>query len=106
MCYTHFLVLYPVHVLYVGKSYISKPETQFPKKTLLFPIYFSYIDIHAREWVSAAVLTYLANQLLEESPGADWTDRFWDLDWYFVSNVNPVREKRVFFGKKTWILGI
>jgi murein tripeptide amidase MpaA len=47
-------------------------------------------DIHAREWIAPAVLTYLANELLAESaPNGEWDDRFWDFNWYFVPSVNP-----------------
>ncbi len=59
------------------------------KKKILATCKTVFSDIHAREWISPAVLTYLATELLEESPEEEWTERFWDLDWYFVPSANP-----------------
>ncbi len=47
-------------------------------------------DIHAREWVAPAVLTYVAEQLTLEDLGQEgWDERLKELNWYLVPSVNP-----------------
>jgi len=43
--------------------------------------------IHAREWVSPAVVTFMMNELLEND--AAHPDLTQDLDWYILPSVNP-----------------
>ena len=43
--------------------------------------------IHAREWVSPAVGTWMLNELLENE--VNYPDLLTKLDWYFLPSVNP-----------------
>lgn len=48
-----------------------------------------FIDggIHAREWISPAVVTWIMSELIENN--AAHPEMTNNLDWYFVTNVNP-----------------
>jgi len=52
------------------------------------PAIFLDANIHAREWITSAVCTYLINELLNsnDTQFQSWTD---DFDWYIVPVFNP-----------------
>lgn len=62
---------------------------------------FVECGIHAREWISPAVCTYLLNQLLtsEEPSVKDLADNF---DWFFFPVVNPDGYKYTFESDRLW----
>ncbi|XP_055637864.1 zinc carboxypeptidase-like [Toxorhynchites rutilus septentrionalis] len=62
---------------------------------------FVECGIHAREWISPAVCTYILNQLLvSEAPEVrDLADNF---DWFFFPVVNPDGYKYTFESDRLW----
>lgn len=57
--------------------------------------------IHAREWITPAVVTYLLHRLLED-PHADDTDLLDNLDWYILPVVNPDGYEYTRTGDRLW----
>jgi len=46
--------------------------------------------IHAREWVSPATVTFIANELIKQATGGGENFRLANsVDWYIVPNLNP-----------------
>jgi murein tripeptide amidase MpaA len=64
------------------------------------PNIFLESGIHAREWVSPAVATYLVRQLVEEySDHPDYLDK---INWYFIPSANPDGYEYTFTNDRLW----
>merc|ERR1711970_970884 len=56
--------------------------------------------IHAREWISPAVATYLVRQLVEEYDShPDYLDK---INWYFIPSANPDGYEYTFTDDRLW----
>lgn len=62
---------------------------------------FVECGIHAREWISPAVCTYLLNELLT-STSPDVQDLAENFDWFFFPVVNPDGYKYTFEADRLW----
>ncbi|XP_019530940.2 zinc carboxypeptidase [Aedes albopictus] len=62
---------------------------------------FVECGIHAREWISPAVCTYILNELLT-STDADIQDLAENFDWFFFPIVNPDGYKYTFEADRLW----
>ncbi len=68
------------------KVLIKLPNENLPWKRFIF-LFFFQKGIHAREWISPAVVTWIMSELIENNTAhPEMTN---NLDWYFVTNVNP-----------------
>ena len=47
---------------------------------------YLFLGIHAREWISPAVATYIIQQLVEVPANSKM---FFDVDWYIMPVMNP-----------------
>ena len=54
---------------------------------MAFLILSIFSGIHAREWISPAVVTYMMRELTENITGQQ--ELVDELDWYIVPSVNP-----------------
>ncbi|XP_055341548.1 carboxypeptidase B-like [Paramacrobiotus metropolitanus] len=89
--------LYPnfAQISTIGRSYegrtmyllkVGKPRADGKVK----PVIWIDSQIHAREWVTSAVLTYFVNFLVSEYDTNSMARRMMEeIDWYFVPVVNP-----------------
>uniref|UniRef100_A0A0P6FVC1 Zinc carboxypeptidase n=1 Tax=Daphnia magna TaxID=35525 RepID=A0A0P6FVC1_9CRUS len=66
----------PLYVVRISNS--SSPDTQ--------PAVWIDLGIHAREWISPAVATYILHQLVEEPTNAGL---LLNVDWYIMPIMNP-----------------
>jgi len=64
------------------------------------PSVFLESGIHAREWVSPAVATYVVRQLVEEY--ADHPDYIDKINWYFLPSANPDGYSYTFTDDRLW----
>jgi len=64
------------------------------------PSVFLESGIHAREWVSPAVATYVVRQLVEEY--ADHPDYIDKINWYFLPSANPDGYAYTFTDDRLW----
>jgi len=64
------------------------------------PSVFLESGIHAREWVSPAVATYVVRQLVEEY--ADHPDYIDKINWYFIPSANPDGYSYTFTDDRLW----
>merc|ERR1719376_2034681 len=64
------------------------------------PSVFLESGIHAREWISPAVATYLVRQLVEEYDShPDYLDK---INWYFIPSANPDGYEYTFTDDRLW----
>lgn len=56
----------------------------------------------AREWISAATVTYLANEIINHAKSGDDTDLINSVDWYVVPNMNPDGYEYTFTADRLW----
>ncbi|OXA64033.1 carboxypeptidase B [Folsomia candida] len=66
------------------------------------PIVWLDGGIHAREWISAATVTYLANEIINHAKSGDDTDLINSVDWYVVPNMNPDGYEYTFTADRLW----
>lgn len=57
--------------------------------------------IHAREWITPAVVTFMLKQLVEDLDAAD-SDLLDKLDWYILPVVNPDGYEYTRTGDRLW----
>jgi len=64
------------------------------------PTIFLEAGIHAREWISPAVATYIVRQLVEDY--ADHPDYLDKINWYFLPSANPDGYTYCFTDDRLW----
>ncbi|CAG7729391.1 unnamed protein product [Allacma fusca] len=82
-----------VEVLDIGKSFEGRPlrviKISTSKTNEKKPAIWIDGGIHAREWISPATVTYMANELIKMTAHGNNTRLVDIFDWYINPNVNP-----------------
>jgi len=89
-------------IIPIGKSYEGRDMKvlAITKAGAGAPSVFLESGIHAREWVSPAVATYVVRQLVEEY--ADHPDYIDKINWYFLPSANPDGYAYTFTDDRLW----
>ncbi|OXA37503.1 Carboxypeptidase B [Folsomia candida] len=66
------------------------------------PIIWLDGGIHAREWISTATVTYIANEIITRAVAGDKNDIVNKVDWYVVPNLNPDGYEYSFTSDRLW----
>ncbi|OXA47374.1 carboxypeptidase B isoform X1 [Folsomia candida] len=66
------------------------------------PIVWLDGGIHAREWISVATVTYMANEIINRAVSGDRNDLINKVDWYIVPNMNPDGYEYTFTNDRLW----
>jgi len=89
-------------IINIGKSYEGRDMNvlAIEKAGAGAPNVWLEAGIHAREWISPAVATYIVNQLLENN--SDHPDYLDKINWYFIPSANPDGYTYTFETDRMW----
>jgi len=89
-------------IIDIGKSYEGRDMKvlAITKAGAGAPNVFLESGIHAREWISPAVATYIVRQLVEEYDShPEYLDK---INWYFIPSANPDGYEYTFTDDRLW----